>query len=78
MTYEAFCGGVFETNCYLVSAPEGRILFDAPEGACEWLERHDVDVKLLLLTHGHIDHDTSRRRTHRPSRRTGTQVGDGH
>jgi len=56
MTYEAFCGGVFETNCYLVSAPEGRILFDAPEGACEWLERHDVDVNLLLLTHGHIDH----------------------
>ena len=56
MTYEAFCGGVFETNCYLVSAPEGRILFDAPQGACDWLEQHDVDLKLLLLTHGHIDH----------------------
>jgi len=56
MTYETFCGGVFETNCYLVSAPEGRILFDAPQGACEWLEQRDVDLKMLLLTHGHIDH----------------------
>src|SRR5262249_13111801 len=56
MTYEAFCGGVFETNCYLVSAPEGWILFDAPQGASEWLEGRGVDLKLLLLTHGHIDH----------------------
>jgi len=25
MTYEAFCGGVFETNCYLVPALDGWI-----------------------------------------------------
>jgi glyoxylase-like metal-dependent hydrolase (beta-lactamase superfamily II) len=56
MNYETFCGGIFETNCYLVEAPEGLILFDAPEGACEWLEQRHVDLKLLLLTHGHIDH----------------------
>jgi hydroxyacylglutathione hydrolase len=56
MTYETFCGGIFETNCYLVEAPEGWILFDAPDGACEWLESRHVDVKLLLLTHGHFDH----------------------
>jgi hydroxyacylglutathione hydrolase len=56
MKYQAFCGGVFETNCYLVDAPEGSILFDAPQGACEWLKRHRVEPKLLLLTHGHIDH----------------------
>src|ERR1700682_515994 len=56
MTYEAFCGGLFETNCYLLEAPEGWILFDAPEGACDWLETRQVDLKLLLLTHGHIDH----------------------
>ena len=56
MTYESFCGGVFETNCYLLRAPDGHILFDAPDGACDWLDRSNVDLKLLLLTHGHIDH----------------------
>jgi hydroxyacylglutathione hydrolase len=56
MTYETFCGGIFETNCYLLDAPEGSMLFDAPDGACEWLERHNIDLKLLLLTHGHVDH----------------------
>ena len=56
MTYETFCGGVFETNCYLVSAPEGWILFDAPQGACDWVGSRDIDLKMLLLTHGHIDH----------------------
>jgi hydroxyacylglutathione hydrolase len=56
MTYEAFCGGVFETNCYLVSAPAGWILFDAPQGACDWVASHNINLKLLLLTHGHIDH----------------------
>jgi hydroxyacylglutathione hydrolase len=56
MTYETFCGGVFETNCYLIDAPNGSILFDAPDGACHWLERRRAEPKLLLLTHGHIDH----------------------
>src|SRR6266542_3239319 len=56
MNYESFCGGIFETNCYLLQAPEGWILFDAPEGACEWVRSLEIDLKLLLLTHGHIDH----------------------
>src|SRR5712691_9664987 len=56
MTYDSFCGGIFETNCYLLRAPDGHVLFDAPDGACDWLERSDIDLKLLLLTHGHIDH----------------------
>ena len=56
MTYETFCGGIFETNCYLVEAPEGWILFDAPDGTCQWLEERGRDPKLLLLTHGHFDH----------------------
>jgi hydroxyacylglutathione hydrolase len=56
MNYKKFCGGIFETNCYLLKAPEGWILFDAPEGACEWAKSLGVDLKLLLLTHGHIDH----------------------
>lgn len=56
MTCETFCGGIFETNCYLVNAPDGPILFDAPQGSCEWLRSLKIQPKLLLLTHGHIDH----------------------
>jgi hydroxyacylglutathione hydrolase len=56
LTYHTFCGGIFETNCYLVEAPAGSILFDAPDGACDWLVQRDANLKLLLLTHGHIDH----------------------
>jgi glyoxylase-like metal-dependent hydrolase (beta-lactamase superfamily II) len=56
MKYETFCGGVFETNCYLFHAPEGTVLFDAPDGSCAWLQNRGVDLKLLILTHGHVDH----------------------
>ena len=56
MRYETFCGGIFETNCYLIEAPGGPILFDAPDGACEWLVSKGLTPKLLLLTHGHFDH----------------------
>ncbi len=47
---------MFDTNCYLVHAPGGPILFDAPQGACEWLEAQNVKLDLLILTHGHFDH----------------------
>jgi glyoxylase-like metal-dependent hydrolase (beta-lactamase superfamily II) len=56
MHYDSFCGGIFETNCYLLHAPKGDILFDAPDGACEWLVANHFAPKLLLLTHGHFDH----------------------
>ena len=56
MNYERFCGGIFETNCYLLKAPEGWILFDAPDGTREWVRSLHIDPKLLLLTHGHVDH----------------------
>ena len=54
--YQTFCGGIFETNCYLLAAPGGPILFDAPDGACDWLKTRGIEPKLLLLTHGHFDH----------------------
>jgi glyoxylase-like metal-dependent hydrolase (beta-lactamase superfamily II) len=56
MTYRTYTGGLFETNCYLIETPGGPILFDAPEGASDWLRAESIDLKLLILTHGHIDH----------------------
>ena len=32
------------------------MLFDAPQGACDWIVSRNIDLRLLLLTHGHIDH----------------------
>jgi hydroxyacylglutathione hydrolase len=54
--YETFCGGIVDTNCYLLHAPGGDILFDAPDGACDWLVSQGLKPGLLLLTHGHFDH----------------------
>lgn len=52
--FKIFTGGAYETNSFLVRAPGGGILFDAPEGA----DRHFAEepVGLLVLTHGHWDH----------------------
>lgn len=54
LKFKTFTGGPYETNCFLVEAPEGRILFDAPEGAAEHFA--DERISLLVLTHGHWDH----------------------
>ncbi len=56
--YEKFTGGVFDTNGYVVQAPAGWILFDAPQGICDWLEARGIEPRMLLLTHGHFDHIT--------------------
>lgn len=56
MKHESFCGGLFETNGYVFYAPEGVILFDAPDGTAAWLRENKIAPKLLLLTHGHFDH----------------------
>lgn len=70
--FESFCGGIFETNCYICHAPEGAILFDAPDGCCEWLESRGLTPKLLLLTHGHFDHVPE---VAQVKRRFGCQIG---
>ncbi len=54
--FDSFTGGVFDTNCFYLEAPEGHLLIDAPAGALEWLEAKGHRVDLLLLTHGHVDH----------------------
>lgn len=49
-----FTGGPLDTNAFLVEAPEGHILFDAPQGADAGFSQEKID--LLVLTHGHFDH----------------------
>jgi hydroxyacylglutathione hydrolase len=54
--FQTFIGGIFDTNAYLVKAPRGAIVFDAPTGTLDWLEDQAVSPDLLLITHGHVDH----------------------
>ncbi|MBV9462663.1 MAG: MBL fold metallo-hydrolase [Verrucomicrobiae bacterium] len=57
---DSFTGGLLETNAYLLNAPEGAILFDAPEGAAKWVDQMlgqgARKLAHVLLTHGHYDH----------------------
>lgn len=61
MIIEKVVVGPFATNCYIVgdeSTKEG-IIIDPGDEAKKILERVDelgLDIKLILLTHGHIDH----------------------
>ncbi|GAB4183048.1 MAG: MBL fold metallo-hydrolase [Terrimicrobiaceae bacterium] len=49
-----YTGGIFDTNAFLFDFPEGRVLFDAPQGADAAFANDKIDV--LFLTHGHFDH----------------------
>jgi len=52
--FQFFTGGVLDTNAFLFRAPEGNILFDAPQGADAAFAKEKIS--LLVLTHGHFDH----------------------
>ena len=51
-----FTGGYASTNGFLIEAPEGRVLIDAPEGVDRWIEEEGLEATDLLLTHQHFDH----------------------
>lgn len=53
---QTFIGGIFDTNAYLILAPGGHILFDAPTGASDWMREIGAKPDLLIITHGHVDH----------------------
>lgn len=53
-SFQSFTGGVLDTNAFLFRAPEGNILFDAPQGADAAFSNEKIS--LLVLTHGHFDH----------------------
>ena len=56
MTITPFTGGFTQTNGYLVEAPSGTLLIDAPEGVAMWLEQKGVRVADVLITPQHYDH----------------------
>ena len=56
LNLKRFTGGYAATNGYLIEAPEGDILVDAPEGVDRWLDEEGIEVTDLLLTHLHFDH----------------------
>jgi hydroxyacylglutathione hydrolase len=51
-----YTGGMAQTNGWVLEAPSGMILVDAPEGVADWLERRKVRPTAMLLTHQHFDH----------------------
>ena len=56
LTIEAHCGGLFQTNGFLVQCGEKNWLFDAPEGMADWLTEKELTADGLVLTHQHHDH----------------------
>ncbi|MCC7519570.1 MAG: MBL fold metallo-hydrolase [Verrucomicrobiae bacterium] len=60
MRTDTFCGGIAETNGYLLTDGREAVAFDAPEGMADFLDARlrESGAKLaaLLLTHGHWDH----------------------
>ena len=60
LNYRRFPLGGLWTNGYLFSDDEGSAFFVDPGGdvkeVLEYLERHRLTLKGVLLTHGHLDH----------------------
>jgi glyoxylase-like metal-dependent hydrolase (beta-lactamase superfamily II) len=48
--------GVYQTNCYIVSLPEGDIIIDPGVDAAAWVKEHTENPVAILNTHGHFDH----------------------
>ncbi len=51
--------GAYESNCYIVgseSANEGVVIDPGDDGARIIKQIGDLKIKLIILTHGHIDH----------------------
>ena len=62
MTTETFICGPFATNCYVVVDEESKksIIIDAPPDSLPfvtaYIEKNNLSVEYIVLTHGHIDH----------------------
>lgn len=56
MKIEVFSLGPIGTNAFLLSKEKEAILIDAPHGAWEAMKKRNLNIKALILTHGHWDH----------------------
>lgn len=56
LTLDVYCGGIFQTNGYLLRFGDRALVFDAPEGIADWLVGKGVRPDALILTHQHHDH----------------------
>ena len=67
---KAAAGGPIGTNCYILEDDQTNLAAvidpgDEPELIQEALEKEGVEVRYLLLTHGHYDHTTAVPALHR-------------
>ncbi len=61
MTIKIFTLGLLKTNCYLLACEKTNkaVIIDPPEADAQitnYLEENKLQLKYILLTHGHIDH----------------------
>jgi len=60
MNIKRFALGPFMTNVYIVSDRHGAAVLIDPAGETStiigWLKSNNLDLKAILLTHGHVDH----------------------
>lgn len=52
--------GAIQTNCYIIKTKENHGIIvdpgDWPERIIETIKHHNIQPKVILLTHGHFDH----------------------
>lgn len=55
---ERFVVTDFEVNCYVLHANSDAVVIDpgSPGEILQYLQKHDLTLRMILNTHGHIDH----------------------
>lgn len=60
MQYHYFVQGPIETNCFIISSADNQALVVDPVEASpeipDFLTKHNLDLKGILITHSHVDH----------------------
>jgi hydroxyacylglutathione hydrolase len=59
MNIKCFSTGLFESNCYVLSHNNECVIIDAGVDVLDisdYITQHNLTVKYIFLTHGHIDH----------------------
>lgn len=59
MNIQKLALGMFQSNCYIVSEGHDAFLVDPgdrPVEVLNYLDLHGLNLRFILLTHGHLDH----------------------